>query len=86
VHLTFVAAIIGPGKVSPARVTLWIVSWIRHSNPTTSQRAHGRGKPSGDILSLTILRVAPGPMDAETLPQAAASSKARERSFDIDIA
>ena len=50
-----------------------------------SQRTHGRANPSGAILSLTILSLEPGPMEAETLPQAAASSKARERSFDIDI-
>ncbi len=46
---------------------------------------HGRVKPSGDMFLLTILRVPPGPMEAETLPETAARSKRREQRCDIPI-
>jgi hypothetical protein len=46
---------------------------------------HGRGNPSGAKLSLTILRVEPGPIAAETLPQRAARSKARDCNRDIRV-
>lgn len=44
---------------------------------------HARVKPSGDMFVLTIGRVAPGPMEAETAPQTVVRSKRRERTCDI---
>jgi hypothetical protein len=48
----------------------------------TLTSTHARVKPSGDMFVLTIERVAPGPMEAET-PETTAKSKRRERSCDI---
>ena len=82
-HLTFVPAIIGPGKVPPARVTLDAIARLDIVIREQSRRTYGRRNPSGAMLSFTILRVAPGPIEAETPPQTAAKSKARERTRDI---
>jgi hypothetical protein len=82
-QLTFVPAIIGPGKVPPARVALDAIARLDIVIREQSRRTHGRGNPSGAILSFTIWTVAPGPIEAETPPQTVARSKARERNRDI---
>ena len=46
-------------------------------------RTHGRENPSGAICALTIGRVAPGPIAAETLPATAARTKAGEQNCNI---
>ena len=83
VNLTLFAIIKGPGKTPPATTVLWPL--VNTTSPNKSRRTNERLNPSGASSTFEIVRLAVGPMEAETCREAAVMSKRNDRRGFIEI-
>ena len=83
VNLTMFAIIKGPGKTPLATTVLWPL--VNTTSPNKLRRTNERLNPSGASSTFEIVRLAVGPMEAETCREAAVMSKRNDRRGFIEI-